>query len=321
QRFTGLRFGTQVAISPDGTQIVYEANHQLYHRLLAESEANSIPGTQTTRPVLSPVFSPDGRFIAYIEARSGAGNDGVAIKKIPVTGGAAVTLQAAEFGASLSWSDDGILFGATKRILRVSPTAGNPETILAVDSGDTPTGPQMLPGGQAVLFTLGKGRPVDSGHARIVVQSLKSGGPQVLINDGTDARYLPTAHIVYASGTSLFVVPFDARTLKLTGEPVRVVEGVRRSTLAAVQYGVSKDGTLIYVPGPISTTAELMVPALMGREGTLEPFKLVARPYAFPRISPDGRRLAFEIDDGKQANIWIYELGVAQALRQLTVGG
>src|SRR5262249_52817065 len=67
QRFTGLRFGTQVAISPDGTQIVYEANHQLYHRLLAESEANSIPGTQTTRPVLSPVFSPDGRFVAYIE--------------------------------------------------------------------------------------------------------------------------------------------------------------------------------------------------------------------------------------------------------------
>jgi serine/threonine-protein kinase len=323
QRFTGLRFGTQISISADGTQIVYEANHQLYHRALNDSEATPIPGTQTMQPLLSPVFSPDGRSIAYITARSGPNAGDSHIKMVPLAGGVPTTLfESAEFDSSLRWSDEGILFGGSKGIMRLSPNGGNPETVVAINNGsnDIASNPQLLPGGQALLFTLGR-RRVDANHPRIVVQSLKSGRPQVLKDEATDARYLPTGHILYASGTSLFVAPFDARALKLTGDPVKVVEGVRRGTFAAVQYDVSSNGTLIYVPGPASTTAELMVPALLDREGIVEPLKLIARPYVFPRMSPDGKRLVIQINDGKQSNIWIYELGGSQALRQLTVGG
>jgi serine/threonine-protein kinase len=154
-----------------------------------------------------------------------------------------------------------------------------------------------------------------------VVQSLKSGEPQTLIDHASDARYVPTGHIVYASGGTLFAVAFDTKGLKLTGKRVRVVEGIRRSTGAAVEYSFSSNGTLIYVPGPVSTTAEQFVLALMDRQGVIVPLKVPARTYAFPRISPDGKSVAVEIDDEKLSDIWIYELSGTKSPRQLTVGG
>src|SRR5262249_43649714 len=133
--------------------------------------------------------------------------------------------------------------------------------------------------------------------------------------------YVRTGHIVYASGGTLFAVAFDVRGLKLAGEPVPVIQGVRRSQGAPAQYSFSDSGTLIYIPGPISTTAEQLVPALLDRQGAVEPFQIPARSYGFPRISADGKRVALEITEGKQSNIWIYESGGTQAPRQLTFGG
>ena len=101
-----------------------------------------------------------------------------------------------------------------------------------------------------------------------------------------------------------------------------MVEGVRRGGVTgAVHFSFSSTGTLIYVPGPVSTASEQQVLALMDRKGSVEPLKVPPRPYGFPRISPDGKRVAFGSEDGKEANIWIYELGGTIAPRQLTVGG
>ena len=101
-----------------------------------------------------------------------------------------------------------------------------------------------------------------------------------------------------------------------------MVEGVRRGGVTgAVHFSFCSTGTLIYVPGPVSTASEQQVLALMDRKGSVEPLKVPPRPYGFPRISPDGKRVAFGSEDGKEANIWIYELGGTIAPRQLTVGG
>jgi serine/threonine-protein kinase len=110
----------------------------------------------------------------------------------------------------------------------------------------------MLPGGQAVLFTLATGTGPDRwDKAKIVVQSLTSGTRKVLVDGGSDARYLPTGHIVYAVGGTLFAVPFDLRRLEVTGVAVPVVEGVRRTiggagtftaATGAAQYGGSRLG-------------------------------------------------------------------------------
>src|SRR5262249_46442451 len=66
QRFTTAGARPALAISPDGTQIVYEANRRLYHRSMSESEARAIPGTENFAIVVNPVFSPDGRSVAFV---------------------------------------------------------------------------------------------------------------------------------------------------------------------------------------------------------------------------------------------------------------
>ena len=167
-----------VAISRDGTQMVYVANRGLYHRSMHELEARLIPGTDTQTAVLSPVFSPDGRSIVFLSQSDST------LKKIAVTGGAAVTICPAEFPFGISWGPEGILFGqGTKGIMRVSESGGKPELLVSLKNDEVASGPQMLPGGKAVLFTLatGTGEGIFE-KAQIVVQILKSGERKLLLD-------------------------------------------------------------------------------------------------------------------------------------------
>jgi Tol biopolymer transport system component len=122
----------------------------------------------------------------------------------------------------------------------------------------------------------------------------------------------------------MFAVPFDVRQLTVTGDPVPAIEGVRRNigppSWGAAHVAFSDAGAMAYVPGPTSpvTAQQLFV---VDRHGTMEPLKLSAGPYLTPRLSPDGRQLAYATDDGKEANVWIFDLSGTSAPRQLTFGG
>jgi eukaryotic-like serine/threonine-protein kinase len=307
-----------VAISRDGTQIIYVANRALYHRSMQELEARLIPGTDTHTVVLNPVFSPDGRSVVFF-----AGSDAT-LKRIAVTGGAAVTICPADGPFGMSWGTEGILFGqGSKGIMKVSENGGKPELIVSLKNDELAHGPQMLPGGKAVLFTLTKSTGTDQWEkAQIVVQTVKSGERKTLIEGGSDARYLPTGHIVYAFNGTLFAVPFDLARMQVMGGQVPVVEGVRRAGVTGTaQFSFSDTGSLIYVPGPISSVGAQLSLVLMDRKGTLETRKVPPKAYEFPRVSPDGKRIALGIEDGKDANVWIYDLAGTSAIRQLTVGG
>ena len=178
-----------VAFSPDGTQLVYGASSQLYLRSMDEFDATSIPGTEGTGPTgLSPFFSPDGQWVGFW-----AGGE---LKKVSVSGGAPVTLCEAKMPYGASWGvNDDIVFGqGGGGIFRVAGKGGTPEVLVHLDStkGEFGAGPEILPGGKAVLFTLAAGMNRD----QIVVQFLESGERRVLIEGGSDARYVPTGHIV-----------------------------------------------------------------------------------------------------------------------------
>jgi serine/threonine-protein kinase len=266
------------------------------------------------------VFSPDSRSIAFY-----AQSDHT-FKKIAVSGGAAVTICQADTPTGVSWNTDGIAFGqGSKGIMRVSANGGQPEVLASVKNGELAYGPQVLPDGEWVLFTIATAATTEAwAKAQIVVQSLKSSERKTLVSGGSDGRYVPTGHIVYALGGVLFAVPFDLRHLAVTGGPVPIVEGVSRSITGqsgVAHFSVSNTGSLMYTPGPVSTSSGQSDLALFDRNGTPQPLKLPPGPYEYPRLSPDGKRIAVGSDDGKDAIVWIYDVSGTSSMRRLTVGG
>ena len=225
----------------------------------------------------------------------------------------------------MSRNTDWIAFGqGSKGIMRVSANGGQPEVLASVKNGELAYGPQVLPGGEWVLFTIATAATTEAwAKAQIVVQSLKSSERKTLVSGGSDGRYVPTGHIVYALGGVLFAVPFDLRHLAVTGGPVPIVEGVSRSTTGqsgVAHFSVSNTGSLMYTPGPVSTSSGQSDLALFDRNGTSQPLKLPPGPYEYPRLSPDGKRIAFGSDDGKEAVVWIYDLSGVTSMRRLTLG-
>jgi DNA-binding beta-propeller fold protein YncE len=161
-------------------------------------------------------------------------------------------------------------------------------------------------------------------NARIVVQSIRSGERTTVLEGGSDARYLPTGHLVYAVGGTLFAVRFDVARLATLGNRVPVVEGVRRSSglvTGAAHYAVSDTGNLIYVPGPRSALANSLDLGLANEAGDVQMLKLPPAGYQTPRVSPDGKRVAFGTDDGNEAVVYTYELSGASRPQRLTAGG
>jgi eukaryotic-like serine/threonine-protein kinase len=311
-----------IAISPDGTKIVYNAGSRLQLRSMSEAESRPIPGTEVFQGVTSPVFSPDGQWVAFYAVSDRA------IKRIPVGGGVATTICDADNVFGLSWDEHDLVFGqdtGERGIQRVSESGGRPQLIVPVSDNEIADGPQMLPGGTAVLFTLGSaGGGEQWDKAKVVVQTLKSGQRTTLIEGASAARYVPTGHILYAIRGTMFAASFDPDRLEVRGSRIPVIEGVRRAYLAtgAAFYSVSDTGTLLFVPGVPGTSAANSVLALADRKGGIEPLKVPPGPYQYPRVSPvDGKRVVFGADDGQRAMLYLYDLSGTSAIQPLAFAG
>ncbi len=195
-----------LAISPDGTHMVYAANRRLYLRSMSDEEARPIAGTESPgRGVANAAFSPDGKWLAYLDVSAET------IKRISVSGGSPLTICSGTNLSSLSWDDEGILFSALdKGILRVAPSGGQPQVLIAAKEDEMLLYPQMLPGGRSVLFSqvLNTSLAGAQDTRQISVQDLKSGVRKVVVADAASPAYLPTGHLVYFRNGILFAVPF-----------------------------------------------------------------------------------------------------------------
>ena len=221
----------ELAISPDERHIVYtgvnQNQSQLYLRSLDDVVVTPISGTEGAR---NPFFSPDGRYLAFFA--------GGKLKRVPLTGGSALTLcDAPGNGVHGSWgAEDAIVFSAVSEIgyaLFQIPSSGGTPKILATPNPDKGEvgyfNPQVLPGGNAVLFDTWDGVL----KVQLAVLSLETGEQKILFDGGTQGHYLPTGHLVYV-GTpgNLMAVPFDLAKLEITGDPAPVLQGVRASSPA-----------------------------------------------------------------------------------------
>ena len=312
------------AMSPDGSAFAFGTGTGLFLHTLSDNRTRQIfsgGGVEGNvgAGTLNPVFSPDGRWLAFFDGSSSASS----LRKVAVSGGAAITLcpTLPPFGAS--WSDGFITFSTALRgIQRVSENGGTPETIVPPKGETLMQNPQMLPGGEAVIFAVAPSGAGQWDRAQIVAQVLKTGETKTLINGGSDAHYVPTGHLVYALSGVLLAVPFDVRRLEVKGGPIPVVEGVRRAAVTGgALFGFSTTGTLAFVPGPLvggATNADL---SWTGKDGMSTPLKLPAGQYETPRISPDGRQAVVVNADSSGLNVWVIDLTGAHSMRRLTYGG
>ena len=300
-----------MAVSPNGRDFVYNTSRGLYLRSMEATEARLIPGTEAN--LTTPFFAPDGQSIGYFQ--------GGQLKRIGLAGGAAVVICEATNPFGATWATDNtIFFGQGTGIMRVSANGGTPELVVAATAGEQVHGPQLLPDGDSVLFSVTTASGATRWDlARIVVQSLSTGARKLLVQGGSDARYVPTGHLVYARGDALFAVAFDLDKLDVRGGPIAVVGEIARSgdpatTTAAANYGFSETGTLVYTkPGSSNWVAGARgglpfgILVWVDRKGQEEPLPAPPRAYLYPRLSPDGTRVAIDVRD-QQSDIWIWNI-------------
>ncbi len=293
-----------VALSPDGLQLAFVARGGLHVRSLSELEPRTLVQlTEEERSrspagtIVSPVFSPDGQWIAYWSPEG-------TLRRVSVAGGAPVTLCEARFARGLGWDlSDRILFTQDSvGVVEIASTGGTPRVLVPLGAGEYAASPQQL-GEDTILFTRTSDYN-DWDRAQIVLHSIPSGEQRVLVDPGMTARVLPTGHIVFVRDTTLYAARFDARRLELASEPLRAIANVRDPYPRALAvYSVSRTGSLVYVPTrPVNFESRLV---WVDRSGRITPAIEGSEIYGYqPRISPDGTRLAVTAG----SDIWVHDL-------------
>jgi len=310
------RAGRQnLAISPDGTMIAFTANDQIYIRRMGELDAQPLRGTNIDPRDI--VFSPDSQSIAFATTEAGGTGTGLSdIKKIAVAGGAPVTLCETTPTFGLHWIGNRIVFSQGSRILSVADTGGTPETLVeaAKDSTEEMSRPQLVNGGKELIYSVrSAGTPYNDGQ--VVIQPVGGGARRVLVEGGADGRLVASGHLLWVRDNSLFAQAAST-SAQLSGGPVPVVEGVQSTNITgAGKFAVSDNGTIAFLPGAGDEVSDLV---WVDREGREEKSGAPPRAYQYPRISPDGTRVAASVSDG-EADIWIWDFA-RKTMSRLTSG-
>jgi serine/threonine-protein kinase len=307
-----------VAISPDGRNIVYLAeesgNPQLFLRPIDQFAGHLIPGTSGA---LDPFFSPNGEWIGYFVNGK--------LRKASITGGAPQDIcDVPGFMRGGSWLDDNsILFGTINGVIyRVSADGGTAAEATFLDTANHEIShrfPQILPDGKNVLFTIKQSNITSFDEALIGAENLQTHERKILVRGGTYGRYIPTGHILYARGSSVFAVPFDPVKVEVSGTPQLVIEGGMPSPQSGdANFTVSSSGTLVYVP--FGSRDDLQVRLeWIDRQGKESPIIDSIQPYGDGTVSPDGQKIAMAMRAAND-DIWVYHIPRG-TLTRLTFGG
>ena len=288
-----------VAISPQGTHLAYAADARIYVRALDTSDARALAGTED-QTVGGMMFSPDGQWLAFQSRRLGE------LRRVPIQGGASLKIATVNAFLGGSWgADNRIVFAQLDGIYAVAASGGEPVRLIEVDQkrGERAQNPQLLPNGR-VVFTLVNSAQDGAVRSSIAAQTPGVNDRRIVIERGTDARYFSGDRLVYADERTLAVVPFDPDNLRVKGPALPVIRQLARQPVRnGADFAVSASGALVYREGnaPISTLAWI------DRSGHQEAVGVPPRKYSYVRLSPDGTRIAMNIDDADQ-EIYIWDI-------------
>jgi serine/threonine-protein kinase len=292
-----------IAISPDGKTVVYVATEsprppRLWLRRLEQLDAAPLRGGEGA---VNPFVSPDNAWIGFLDIQNFA-----ELKKVPITGGPPTLVARAKTSIlGAAWMHDGsIVIGSINGLFTVPTGGGDPKPLTTLAAGETAhVSPSEVPGTSVVLFAAGL-----SGANAGVLAAVDRATGQVVRFDvpGSEAHAVPGGLIVYAAAdASVRVLAFDAKTMRISGNPTPLIDGVVFKSSGAADLAVAADGRLAYVAGGTAVGARTL--AWTDRSGKETGIAAPPRSYYYARISPDGTRLSLDIRD-QDEDVWMWDL-------------
>jgi Tol biopolymer transport system component/tRNA A-37 threonylcarbamoyl transferase component Bud32 len=291
-------------VSPDGRQIVYAGEagantYQFYARRVDELNARALPGTINA---LLPIFSPDGRWIAF--------EVGGQLLKMQLDGGVPQPIVGANSANGAAWAAGGEIIlgseGAIHGLARVAEGGGKLTALTTPDAAEQyHVWPVVLSDGRSILMSVWDGNGKSSLASHLAMTSLDDGVVHPLGVVGSRALGVVHDHLIYLQfdGT-VMGIPFDARRKRVTGTAVALLDSIPlcRSCNGDAPVYLSQSGALAYIRGGLPT--QLVWVDTLGNAR-----RIAARgePLVGPRLSPDGRRIAVT-SEGRQRDVWIYEI-------------
>jgi Tol biopolymer transport system component len=321
--FTGSNLIPRFAVSPDGRSVAFEAGpsggpFMLWVRRLDSVDAQPLRLTEVAQnnSIQGLFWFADGRTIGFFDESNGK------LKKVDAQTGAIQTLAGVtsnQFAGSAN-ADGTIIYSsaATKGIIKVSSTGGSPAQVTTVDSTRQELmhlWPWFLPDGRHFLYL---SAPADRREWAIFVGSLDSAERRLLVHADSMAEFAPPDQLLYVQGDTLFTHTMDMGGLQLVGEPVLVTQPTFVTPQGRAGFSVSNTGVLVHATGPglLGGGGAIRSLTWVSRDGKEESIGAPDRSYVYPRISPDGTRVALDTRDADN-DIWVWHF-VRQTLTRLT---
>ena len=318
-------YSGRLAISPDGSYLAYVGgpSAQLLIRQRNQLHATAVSGTEGAT---TPFFSPDGQHVGFVSTKN------IQVMQIvSLNGDPTITVTDSLVSiAGASWGRDGFIYAdgnGPVSLVRVEAKPGAvPKWFTTLDTAKREidhTWPDVLPNGKGVLFTdtfSGKNGQRGKSTFAIAVAEIPSGKHRVIVNDAMYARYAASGHLLYVTtNKKLMVVPFDQNSMKVTGEPTALIEGMRVGAAGAADLAVSESGTLLYVGGAGESKQELVWVTRDGKSQPVDP-DWQSGTFWFPALSPDGKQLAVARTsrNGETPDIWIKQLDRGPSIKLTT---
>jgi serine/threonine-protein kinase len=306
--------GTPMAYAPDGSVFAYSSRAGLMLRYADRLDVVPVAGG---RRGVSPFFSPDARWLGF---QVGAG-----LIKVPLAGGAPVTICDSCPGFGYSWgSDDTVRYhtappdnGSARVLMAVSAQGGRPHEFARPDSaaGEAFRAPILLPGRRTVLFAIYKGPASTLGALDLRTHAITRFDQPGFTPQWVDAGFVVLGN---PDGT-VIALPFDPDKVQPTGPPVTIARDASQPDPYSSRVAVSAGGSIVYPRAGDAAPRRLM---LVSRSGQATPLTPDPKGYGFPRFSPDGRRLAVYIADpvSSSRDVWVLDLG-QRVWSRLTTNG
>ncbi|MFG0273696.1 MAG: protein kinase [Phycisphaerales bacterium] len=299
-------------LSPNGDAMAYSAlvdgAMSLYTRDMATGEVSPVTGGSDG---FSPAYAKNGRRLAFFA------NERMLTLDLDGPAQPQTVVDASSPGGAV-WSSDGTIYYSPAEmapIMAIPSAGGTPRKAASSRAvGNSLREPVLTPDERSLLYTDYLG---GIGVYAMSIDAAENEQPRLVAGDAANGRVTPDGYLLFTRDNRLMGVRIDPETLEIVGDPVTLVSSVRMSW-GRGQWALSNDDALVYAEGINDETAEFVWRRANGSTDRLD---LGLRQFVAFALSPDGRRLATPIADGRDQDIWLYDLDRPQTPARITFGG